>query len=101
MAATWRADALGVRKSLARNAPEFNLPSELYRLSGIDWSQINGIDVLTQTVIAEVGVDLSAFGSEKQFASWLAGVYWGDGNKAVRRCLERRLRAACGITHVG
>ena len=33
---------------------------------------INGIDVLTaQTVIAEAGADLSAFPSEKQFASWL------------------------------
>jgi hypothetical protein len=31
-------------------------------MSGIDWAQINGIDVLTaQTVIAEVGADLSAF----------------------------------------
>jgi len=59
-------------KKMARNAPEFDLRSELYRISGIDWSQINGIDVLTaQTVIAEVGADLSAFASEKHFASWL------------------------------
>src|SRR5437867_7863481 len=59
-------------KKIARNAPEFDLRSELYRISGIDWAQINGIDVLTaQTVIAEVGADLSAFPSEKQFASWL------------------------------
>ena len=37
-----------------------------------DWSQINGMDVLTaQTVIAEAGADLSAFPSEKQFTSWL------------------------------
>jgi transposase len=41
-------------------------------MSAIDWAQINGIDVLTaQTVIAEVGADLSAFPSEKQFTSWL------------------------------
>jgi transposase len=59
-------------KKISRNAPEFDLRSELYRVSGIDWAQINGIDVLTaQTVIAEVGADLSAFPSEKQFASWL------------------------------
>src|SRR5215831_8631245 len=33
---------------------------------------INGIDVLTaQTVVAEVGAELSAFASEKHFASWL------------------------------
>jgi transposase len=59
-------------KKIARNAPAFDLRTELYRISGIDWSQINGIDVLTaQTVIAEAGADLSAFPSEKQFASWL------------------------------
>ena len=55
-----------------RNAPQFDLRTELYRITGIDWAQINGIDVLTaQTVIAEAGADLSAFPSEKQFASWL------------------------------
>ena len=59
-------------KKGSRNAPPFDLRTELYRITGIDWAQINGIDVLTaQTVIAEAGVDLSAFPSEKQFASWL------------------------------
>ena len=46
--------------------------TEIYRITGIDWAQINGIDVLTaQTVIAEAGADLSAFPSEKHFTSWL------------------------------
>ena len=59
-------------KKSSRNAPAFDLRTELYRITGIDWTQINGIDVLTaQTVIAEAGADLSAFPSEKQFASWL------------------------------
>jgi transposase len=59
-------------KKSSRNAPSFDLRTELYRITGIDWAQINGIDVLTaQTVIAEAGADLSAFPSEKQFASWL------------------------------
>jgi hypothetical protein len=59
-------------KKGSRNAPAFDLRSELYRIAGIDWSQVNGIDVLTaQTVIAEAGADLSAFPSEKQFTSWL------------------------------
>ncbi len=59
-------------KKGSRNAPAFDLRTELYRITGIDWAQINGIDVLTaQTVIAEAGADLSAFPSEKQFASWL------------------------------
>lgn len=59
-------------KKKSRNAPVFDLRTELYRITGIDWSQIDGIDVLTaQTVIAEAGADLSAFPNEKQFASWL------------------------------
>jgi transposase len=55
------------------NAPKiFDLRSELYRLTGVDWSQVDGIDVqVAQTVIAEVGTDLKAFPSEKHFANWL------------------------------
>src|SRR5262249_23765768 len=46
--------------------------SELYRLTGVDWSQVDGIDVqVAQTVIVEVGADLKAFPSEKHFANWL------------------------------
>jgi transposase len=59
-------------KKNSKNAPGFDLRTELYRITGIDWTQINGMDVLTaQTVMAEAGADLSAFPSEKQFASWL------------------------------
>jgi transposase len=59
-------------KKKSKNAPAFDLRTELYRITGIDWAQVDGIDVLTaQTVIAEAGTDLNAFASEKQFASWL------------------------------
>jgi transposase len=59
-------------KKGSKNAPQFDLRTELYRITGIDWAQVNGLDVLTaQTVIAESGADLSAFASEKNFASWL------------------------------
>ena len=59
-------------KKGSKNAPQFDLRAELYRITGVDWAQVNGIDVLTaQTVIAEAGPDLSAFPSEKQFSNWL------------------------------
>jgi transposase len=59
-------------KKGSRNAPSFELRSELYRITGIDWAQVNGMDVLTaQTVFPEAGPDLNAFPTEKQFASWL------------------------------
>ena len=54
------------------NAPKFDLRTELYRITGVDWTQVDGIDVqIAQSVIAEVGVDLRAFPSEKHFANWL------------------------------
>lgn len=54
------------------NSPRFDLRKELYRLTGVDWSQVDGIDVqVAQTVIAEVGTRLDAFPSEKHFANWL------------------------------
>ncbi len=54
------------------NAPKFDLRTELYRLTGVDWTQVDGIDVqVAQSVIAETGVDLHAFPSEKHFANWL------------------------------
>src|SRR5206468_8768422 len=46
-------------KKGSKNAPQFDLRTELYRITGIDWAQVNGIDVLTaQTVIAECVADL-------------------------------------------
>jgi len=78
-------------KNKSRNAPAFDLRTELYRITGIDWSQINGIDVLTaQTVIAEAGADLSAFPSEKQFASWLGLCPTND--QSGGRIMKRRTR---------
>ena len=54
------------------NAPKFDLRTELYRLTGVDWSQVDGIDVqVAQIVIAEVGTDLKEFPSEKHFTNWL------------------------------
>jgi transposase len=59
-------------KKAKRNTPRFDLRTELYRITGVDWAQVNGIDVnVAQTVIAEVGVDPREFPSERNFASWL------------------------------
>ncbi len=55
------------------NVPEkFDLREELYR-SGVDLTAIDGINGLTaQTVIAEVGYDMSRFSTEGHFVSFLA-----------------------------
>jgi transposase len=55
-----------------QHEPRFDLRGQLYRISGVDLTQIDGVSVQTaQTVISEVGLDMSRWPSEKQFASWL------------------------------
>jgi len=71
-----QAQPLGPRRRGKRargNAPQsFDLRSELYRLTGVDWTQVDGFDVqIVQTVVSEVGLDLQEFPSEKHFANWL------------------------------
>lgn len=60
-------------KRAGSDAPtSFDVRGELYRISGTDLTQIDGINIMTaQTVIAEVGVDMSRFPSEAHFASFL------------------------------
>ena len=54
------------------NAPQFNLADELRRISGVDLSSIDGIDIMTaQTIVAELGTDFSHWKSEAHFTSWL------------------------------
>ena len=55
------------------NVPSnFDLREELFRVSGADLTQIDGINVLTaQTILAEVGWDVSYWPTEGQFVSWL------------------------------
>jgi len=49
-----------------------DLRHELYRISGADLTLIDGIDVVTaQVVISEVGLDMSHWKTEHNFASWL------------------------------
>lgn len=78
-------------KKGSKNAPQFDLRTELYRITGIDWVQVNAIDVITaQTVIAEAGADLSAFASEKRFTSWLG--LTPTNEKSGGKILKRRTR---------
>jgi hypothetical protein len=55
-----------------RNEPTIDLKAELKRICGVDLTSIDGIDVITaQTIISEVGTDMSGFPTENHFASWL------------------------------
>jgi transposase len=61
-----------IRHKPQGNEPAFDLRTHLYRISGIDFTQIDGLGVLTvQTILSEVGLDPSRFPTVKHFTSWL------------------------------
>jgi transposase len=60
------------RKKKKGNAPGFELRAELFRMTGTDLSQIDGIDVTTaMTILSEAGWDMSKWETEDHFVSWL------------------------------
>jgi transposase len=60
------------KKKAHGNQPTLDLRNPLYRMIGVDLIAIDGFDVLTlQTIISEVGLDMSKWPTEKHFASWL------------------------------
>jgi transposase len=60
------------RRKAGSHAPQFDLGRELHRISGVDLTRIDGIDVgVAQTLISEVGLDMTRWKTEAHFASWL------------------------------
>ncbi len=54
------------------NAPRFDVQGQLYRMTGVDLTRIDGVDGFTALkVISEVGADMTKWPSAKHFASWL------------------------------
>jgi transposase len=55
-----------------RTAPGFDARQHLYRVTGVDLTRIDGIDAPTALkVVAEIGLDMTRWPTEKNFASWL------------------------------
>jgi transposase len=55
-----------------KNQAHFDLAPALYRMTGVDLTQIDGLDALTiQKVLSEIGTDMSKWPTVKHFASWL------------------------------
>ena len=55
-----------------KNQAYFDLASALYRMTGVDLTQIDGVDELTiQKVLSETGTDMSKWPTVKHFTSWL------------------------------
>ena len=55
-----------------KNQAHFDLAPALYRMTGVDLTQIDGVDELTvQKVLSEIGTDMSKWPTVKHFTSWL------------------------------
>jgi transposase len=82
------------------NWPQFNLRAELYKLAGVDLTQIDGVNVLTaQVVLSEIGGDMSPWRTVKHFASWLGlcpnnKITGGKVKKRGRRKVHNRVAQA-------
>lgn len=56
----------------AGNEPAFDLKAELFRIAGVDLTDVPGISAITaHTILMEVGPDVSRFRNASAFASWL------------------------------
>jgi transposase len=54
------------------NKPMFALRAELFRITGTDLTQVDGLDVVTAaTILSEAGWDMSKWEDEHHFVSWL------------------------------
>lgn len=86
-------------KRLSKNAPKAGdqLRAHLKRIGGVDLVAVPGISVpLAQTILSEVGTDMSKFPNEKHFCSWLGLAPKNEisgGKILVSRTLKTRNRA--------
>ncbi len=86
------------RHSHSKNAPkEVNVSRHLQRICGVDLTAVHGISAsLAQTIVIEVGTDMSKFPDEKHFSSWLGLAPKNEisGGKMLKsRTLKTRNRA--------
>ena len=64
-----RKDRLQKKKG---NQPQFDLQQQLFRMTGTDLTQMDGIDVMTATtILSEAGWDMIKWNDEHHFVSWL------------------------------
>jgi hypothetical protein len=91
-------------KKARHSQPTVDLTTALKRICGVDLTSIDGIDVITaQTIVSEIGTDISKFKTEDHFASWLGltpakditgGKIIGPGRRKVQNRVAMALRMA-------
>ena len=83
--------------SHCKNAPAFDVRKHIYRLTGVDLVAVTGLEENSvQTIMAEIGTDMTRWRSVKHFCSWLGLAPHNDtsGGKVLRsKALKQRNRA--------
>jgi transposase len=83
--------------SKSKNEPNFNVRAQLVRIVGIDLVSVMGISASSaQTIISEIGTDMTRFPTVKHFCAWLGLAPRNDisGGKVLRsRTMKVRSRA--------
>jgi transposase len=87
-----------------RNEPAFDLRTHLYRITGVDLTQVPGLQAPTiHIILAEVGLNMHKWPTEKHFVSWLGlcpnnqisgGKVLATGSRRVQNRASRALRMA-------
>jgi transposase len=89
------------RRRKRRRGIAFDARSYLYRMTGIDLTQIDSIEGNTAlTVISEIGLDMSRWPTEKHFGSWLGlapGSKVSGGKRLSGRTKPSANRAAAAL----
>jgi hypothetical protein len=73
--------------SHCKNAPDYDLRGHLYRLCGVDLTQVDGLNAVSlQDIITETGTDIHRWPTDKHFTSWLCTSPYNDisGGKILK-----------------
>jgi transposase len=73
--------------SKSKNKPPDSTRTELFRIVGVDLVAVTGLSAaLVQTIVSEIGTDMSKFPSAKAFGSWLGVAPHNDisGGRVLR-----------------
>ena len=97
------------KKRNQKNAPRFDVQNQLYRMTGVDLTRIDGVDAYTALkVVSEVGTDMTKWPTAKHFASWLGlspnnritgGKVMSSKTKASANRAAAALRLAANALH--
>jgi transposase len=89
------------RRARQRQAPRFDVHKYLDTMTGVDLTQIDGIDEVTALkVISEIGLDLTRWPTGTHVASWLGlcpGNKWSGGKRYRMRSTPTANRAASAL----